>query len=238
MRIRNAPAREAKLLLTEQQAREVEERLKPLLSLDPHCDASGGYELTTLYCDTPHLDVFRRRGRYRLFKFRLRRYGQAERIYLERKSKQGTRVRKRRDSIALDQIGHFDRITTASDWNGAWYHSQLLRNRFGPVCLIQYDRVAWFGDGGAGPVRLTFDRNVRGGLASQWSFAPSGEIVRLLPDQVVCEFKFPGSLPAIFKTVLQEMQLTLCGVSKYRHCVQALALGERSINDSAVTVTA
>jgi hypothetical protein len=78
------PARELKLLLDEPLACEVQRRLRPVLSLDPHCEGDGGYQLTTLYCDTPQLDVLHRRGRYRLFKFRLRRYGTSNRIYLER----------------------------------------------------------------------------------------------------------------------------------------------------------
>lgn len=221
-----APAHELKLLLDENQASAVEARLRPLLALDPHVDFAHGnsYQLTTLYCDTPQLDVFHRRGRYRLFKFRLRRYGDAPQIYLERKSKRKTQVRKRRTAIELGQVDRFDSPQAGRDWDGAWYHSQLLRNQFRPVCLIEYDRVAYFGDGGDGPIRLTFDRQIRGGLTSAWSFAPASDSRLLLPNQVVCEFKYRGSLPAVFKGVLSDLQLTPCGVSKYRHCLQAAGI--------------
>src|SRR5262245_6846348 len=80
---------EFKFLLDPAQALEVEARLAAGLSLDPHADEANGngYQVTTLYCDTPQWDVFHRQGRYRLFKLRLRRYGQAEHVFLERKAK-------------------------------------------------------------------------------------------------------------------------------------------------------
>ena len=218
------PARELKVLLDESLACEVESRLRPLLTLDPHCQADGNYGLTTLYCDTPRFEVFHRQGRYRLFKFRLRRYGDSSHIYLERKSKQGTRVRKQRTQIDSCEVGRLAAERAEQDWVGARYHRHLLRNLFRPVCLLQYNRVAYFGATEFSSVRLTFDRQIRGSLATKWSLTAPNDATALLPGKVVCEFKYRGSLPLLFKSAVHSLQLITCGVSKYRHCLQTVGV--------------
>ena len=229
------PAREMKLLVNEHQAREIEARLSPFLALDPHADPTQGnsYRLSTLYCDTPQLDVLHRRGRYRLFKFRLRRYGNSDSIFLERKSKRGTQVRKRRAQIEMADLSYFDQASPPDLWDGAWYHRQVARNRFSPTCVIEYERVAYFGVSRTGPIRLTFDRNIHGGLRSEWSFDALADSTRLLPGMVVCELKFRAALPAMFKSVLQSMQLVPQGASKYRGCLHACGLAENGTLEDA-----
>lgn len=220
---REVPAFELKFLLDEATAGEVEARLRPALSLDPHGSSAcgGGYQLATLYFDTQRLDMYRRVGRHKFFKCRLRRYDGADRIYLERKSKRGDRVHKRRSAIDLDQLSCFAQPNSANEWAGDWYQRQLVRHELQPVCLIEYRRIAYFAARGEGPVRLTFDREIRGGLTADWSFAAPHQRQRLLANFVVCEFKFRGSLPASFKTVLHDLQLAPQGVSKYRQCMMA-----------------
>jgi hypothetical protein len=229
------PAREMKLLVDETQAREIESRLSPQLSLDPHADPAQGnsYHLSTLYCDTPGLDVLHRRGRYRLFKFRLRRYGDSDKIFLERKSKRGTQVRKRRALVDMADLSYFGQSSPPDTWAGAWYHRQVARNRFAPTCLIEYERVAYFGVSRTGPIRLTFDRNIRGTLRSDWSFDAPASSVRLMPGMVVCELKFRAALPAMFKSVLESMRLVPRGASKYRGCLNACGVAENGTREYA-----
>lgn len=211
-------AHEMKFLLDPAKAAELEQLLQGSLSIDPHADSAHGntYSLTTLYCDTPDLAVFHRRGRYRLFKFRLRRYGASGRIYLERKSKRRLEVRKRRAVIGLGEMERFQGSPDGNGWAGAWYHSQLIRNQFRPVCLLHYDRVAYFGPGEHGALRLTFDHNVTGALVNTWSFDQPSEQHRLFADKIVCELKYRGPLPALFKTAIESLQLLSVGISKYR----------------------
>jgi hypothetical protein len=215
------PAHEMKFLLDEARARELEQLMQPHVAVDPHAEAGGGYSLTTLYCDTPVFDVYLRRGRYRLFKFRLRRYGDATTVYLERKSKRGLEVRKRRSTIALEELARFSRELSKQRWGGSWYHSQLLRNGLAPVCLLRYERLAFFGESEGGPFRLTFDRHVAGCLTNEWSLEPRGDMQPLLADHVVGELKYRGPLPALFKSVIEALRLVPVGVSKYRHCLQS-----------------
>lgn len=217
------PAFEMKFLLDEAQAREVEARLRACLAPDPHADPAvgNGYRITSLYCDTPRWDVFRRAGRYGGFKLRVRQYGACEQLFLERKARRRNRVRKRRSVILLDELARFHAANLDSGWEGAWFRRQLLRNELAPVCLITYERVAYFGSGLEGPLRLTFDRQIHGTLSTTWSLHAEEPRHHLLARQVVCEFKFRGSLPAIFKSVISAMQLTPTGVSKFRHCLAA-----------------
>ncbi|HTN73940.1 MAG TPA: polyphosphate polymerase domain-containing protein [Pirellulaceae bacterium] len=214
------PAYEMKFLLSEAQAFAVEARLQSRLTLDPHA-VGNGYHLTTLYCDTPRWEVFHRAGRFRLFKCRLRRYDQSSTIFLERKAKRREEVRKRRSTIAIDQLDRFAVAATDQPWEGGWYQQQLSRNNLRPTCLIEYDRVAYFGHSDEGPLRLTFDRHVVGGLTNAWSFETPATRHDLLPGQVVCEFKYRATLPSLFKATICDLQLLTRGVSKYRHCIQS-----------------
>jgi hypothetical protein len=224
-----ARAFELKFLLSPEEASEVEYRLGPILQLDPHADPAreNRYRITTLYCDTPRWQVFHQQGRFRLFKLRLRRYGESEQIYLERKAKRKDHVRKLRSSIAMELLGGFAEPAKILDDKalngfGGWYHRQLRRNELRPACLVEYQRTAYFGASADGPVRLTFDRQVHGGLVDAWSFEMPARQEQILTSQVVCEFKYRGPMPALFKSAMEAMQLTPGRVSKYRLCVQAL----------------
>ena len=75
------PAFEVKFLLSSAEAREVERRLRGRLAPDPHADPAlgGAYRVTSVYFDTPALDVYRRSDGYRRRKYRVRRYGDAPR---------------------------------------------------------------------------------------------------------------------------------------------------------------
>jgi hypothetical protein len=228
---RGRPAHEMKFLLDEALAQQVEERLRPLLVPDPHGDPEHGnaYHLRTLYCDTPERAVLHRRGRFRLFKLRLRQYGTSPRVFLERKSKRRETVRKRRTTILLDHLPLFAAGRPDSLGEASWFHRQLVRNRLAPVCSIEYERVAYYGNSGGEPVRLTFDRRIRGGLASEWSLAPHLSAQPILPELVVCEFKFRGALPALFKSVIAALQLVPRGVSKYRHGMQTFTAPRQEV---------
>lgn len=215
------PACEIKLLLSQEQALAVEERCRTELLLDPHClyQSSMGYHIKSLYCDTPEWDVFFRRNRYRLFKFRVRQYGSSTQVYLERKSKKGIVVRKKRWCIPLQQLALLNEDKNEA-WEGSWFQGQLIRNRLSPVCLIEYDRVAYYGSSDNEPVRLTFDRNIEGGLFNQWSMTSQLFMQPVLQNLVVCEFKFRGILPTLFKSLMHDLQLSTTGVSKYRYCIE------------------
>lgn len=228
-----ASAYEMKFLLDEPLAGQVESLLAPHLVRDPFClpDLGNAYRIATVYCDTPEYEVFHGVGTNRRRKFRLRAYGTESRVYLERKTKKGRQVRKKRTTVSAEDLTHLSGFQRREGWTGDWFHRQLLDRRLHPVCCLSYLRTAYVGSCEEGPMRLTFDRGLAGFASTSWSpshEAPSQEApshqtgqVPFLAGHVVCEFKFRGSLPTLFKSAIQSLQLTPCGISKYRHCLQA-----------------
>lgn len=219
-------AYEMKFLLDAALARDVESRLRPGLMLDPHADPAldHAYRTTTLYCDTPDRDVFRGLGRHQRRKYRVRRYGIEPRVYLERKHKQGERVRKRRTPIADGELRLLVEPVSAADWAGNWFREQFARRDLRPVCRVQYLRTAYFGTGADSALRVTFDRDVRGLPTDDWCVAPFSDGTAALSGQVICEFKFSEVLPTVLRSVIQELRIVPRGVSKYRHCMAATGL--------------
>jgi VTC domain len=219
------PAFEVKFLLTEAEARAVEQRLRPRLAIDPHADPSAGgtYHVTSIYFDTPSFDVYRRTARYRRRKYRVRRYGDSASAFLERKFKSAQQVRKRRTAVPLVELSELAGQPRL-DWAGAWFAQQLAIRGLRPVCRVSYERIALIGSCSNGPIRATFDRAACGQKANGHGPEFVSDGVPLLHGEVIAEFKFMESMPPAFKTVVEELRLTPRPVSKYRRCVEAVGL--------------
>lgn len=220
-----ATAFEVKFLLTEAQAAEVEARVRGKLALDAYADPALGnaYFTTSVYTDTPNFDVFYRTDGYDRDKFRVRRYGLSGPVFVECKTKNGDKVRKHRARINATEVPDLAAPSLNGEWAGEWFHSQLLLKQLKPVCRIAYERVAYLGTADGGTVRLTFDRNIRGVLVSEWRLESVGEVPPLL-DRVVCEFKFRNAMPALFKGIVADLALAPTPVSKYRTFVRGTGL--------------
>lgn len=222
----SATAYEVKFLLTEDQVREVISRVSSHLTLDSFANPEmrNAYLTTSLYTDTPSFDVFYRTEGYNRDKFRVRRYGVGGPVFVERKTKNGDKVRKHRSKIDAKEVLDFAATALNGEWAGEWFHSQLLEKQLHPVCRISYERVAYLGTTEGGTVRLTFDRNIRGAVVSKWEVGVVGEAAPLIPEHVVCEFKFRNTMPALFRCIVADLALTPTPVSKYRRFVQAAGL--------------
>jgi hypothetical protein len=223
----NAPAAyELKFLLTEEQAVAVTDRVRSRLAPDPHADPAlgGAYRTTSLYTDTPRFDVFHRNGDYAASKYRVRRYGAAGPVFLERKDKDGDRVWKCRATVPAGDLPRLAMRNGSPEWVGGWFRDQVAERDLVPVCRIAYERVAFMGSTEAGAVRVTFDRDIRGEPTRGWELRPVGEAAELLPGFVVCEFKFRVALPAMLKEVVEALALAPTTVSKYRRFVRAAGL--------------
>lgn len=218
------PAYEIKFLLDEVRAREVEARLLTQLLPDPHGDPTlgGMYTITNVTCDAPDLPVFFRDERVKNRKYRVRRYGAGEVVYLERKRSRKGRVSKRRVEAACEQLSEIAN-GRADGAAHTWFLQEVREMDLAPVCRMRYLRRALFGDTADGAVRVTFDRSIRGSLADGWSMDAHGEERVLLDGLVVCEFKFHNAMPAVLKAIAAAMRLEPTGVSKYRTCVRAFA---------------
>lgn len=216
-------AYEMKFLLSESRARDVEAILAPHLSLDPHADPTldNAYRTTTLYCDTPAFDVFHRVGRHARRKLRLRRYCESPQIFVERKRKRGERVQKRRSVIDELELWRFHAAGSEGAWPGRWFEELVVQQELQPACRVHYLRTAYFGATPESPVRVTFDRDVRGLPTRDWNVDPFFGGSEVCLGEVICEFKFQGGLPGLLKSVVHSLRLSPCGVSKYRRSLAA-----------------
>jgi hypothetical protein len=214
---------EVKFLLRDDVARHVQQwamtRMEPDAYADPR--QGGAYQTTSLYLDTPQRDVFHRGAGHRRRKFRLRRYGLEARIYLERKTRRGDRVAKRRCDVPLDELAALTGPAILDTWPGDWFRTRIHAADLRPACRITYDRTAFMLRTDDGPLRLTLDRSIRGLSTDAWDLTPITPEHPILTDHVVCEFKFRGALPNLFKELIYALKLESGSFSKYRRMMVA-----------------
>lgn len=224
---REAPAYEVKFLLPHLVATAIENRLRIALMFDPFGNTAQGcgYTTTTVYFDTAAFDVFHRRGSAGRCKFRLRRYGNSDVAFVERKIKRGSRVRKRRTPLALEDLPALPRLTP--ELPVGWFARQIRLRGLQPACRICYRRIAFVGVDGGEPIRATFDRDIVGFDAAGASFDPIGRGEPLPIDGVVAEFKFRRSMPLLFKSLVEDFGLSIGATSKYRTCIETLRITDR-----------
>ncbi len=221
---------ELKFVIAEEVAQAVQRWAAQHLEADPYADLrTGMYETTTLYLDTPALDVLNRTPGFRRRKFRLRRYGHSGPIHLERKSRSKDTVRKRRTTVSEYELSRLagplaelpaDR-GTAAEWSGDWFHQRIALRELRPTCMVTYNRTAFMKLGSQGVMRLTLDRHIRGIPSTRWQLSPVHGPDELLPGHVVCELKFRDTMPHLFKQLVNDLKLTPGSVSKYRRLMQA-----------------
>ncbi|HEX7898690.1 MAG TPA: polyphosphate polymerase domain-containing protein [Planctomycetota bacterium] len=189
---------------------------------DPHGE-DGSYRVTSVYCDTPDLDVFHRSPGYRASKLRLRRYDAAPFVFLERKVKRGDQVRKRRVEVAPGDLqrlaGYVDGAIPPAGWSAGWFLEYALKKRVAPTCRVGYQRAAFYGMVGLQAVRLTIDENLIGVPARGWDAHPLAEGLDLLPGGALLELKFHDAMPELFRRLLPELPSRTARVSKYRRCM-------------------
>ena len=221
---------EIKFLVTPALAEQIHSWARAHLMPDPNAQGAHGdnYRITSLYFDTEQLDVFHRRGSYGRGKYRVRRYGQSELGFLERKLRTRCQLTKRRSVV---ELGDLERLTWAEpqrDWTGCWFHRRLLARKLGPLCQVSYDRTARVAMTQYGPIRLTLDQDLRARPADSLCFtAPGG--TPICANQVILELKFRYAMPTLFKSLVEEFALNQQTLSKYRLAVTALNLAAMAL---------
>lgn len=233
-----AQAFEMKFLLPDAVARELQTWAMQHLSVDAFADPARdfSYQTTTVYLDTPAFDVLLAAPGFRTRKYRLRRYGREALVYFERKSRRGDKVKKRRVKLPEQELAYFEQPEPVADWSGEWFREKVVQQERRPVCRLSYVRSAFVRSSSEGPLRLTFDRQIRGVLTPDWAPTLLTEGRMILPGEVICEFKFRDALPAVFKQVIADMQLQPASVSKYRRMMQLLQSGSQEGGQNAGVV--
>lgn len=227
---------ELKFLLGEEAATQVMDWARLHMARDPValCDERELYQVHTVYLDTPALGVYGRRGALRTRKYRLRRYGDENTIWLERKAKVRGRVKKRRTAIAEHEVACLHEQSPPSVWPGHWFRRRIALRQLQPVCSVTYERFARVGLTPEGPIRLTLDRAIGGcgfngstGPLANWN-VPRSSLAGLerLSGLCILELKYPTILPALFKGVMSDFALAPLKVSKFRTCMSTWVVPE------------
>jgi hypothetical protein len=190
-------------------------------------DANGGgpygdeYRTTSIYFDNLDYDVFHRRGSFGRSKYRIRRYGDEDTVFLERKLRQPAVLAKRRTVVALAGLHELSAPAADPAWAGYWFHRRVAARQLRPVCQVSYFRMARAVVRHGEQVRLTLDSDLAVLPAEGIGF-PTGAGVPVLADRLILELKFRGTPPAIFRHLVEELALSPQATSKYRLGVAAL----------------
>lgn len=218
-----ANARELKFFVDHEVGARIAEWARRRLPADRHANGPSGdqYQITSLYFDTAQLDVFHGRRSFGRSKYRVRRYGLADVVFLERKLRKPWLLHKRRSTTSLSELDVLDRDESDAAWGGRWFHRRLIARRMAPACQLTYVRTAREIETDAGTVRLTLDNDIRVHAISHAAFADAPS-TRVLDKQTVLELKFRRDVPAIFKELIETFALTPGVGSKYRFGMAAL----------------
>lgn len=226
MRENRELACELKFLISPDVAAGVREWARHKLLPDPYGNgnAHDEYKITSLYFETELFDVYNRKGSFGRSKYRIRRYGGEDVVFLERKLKTNGLVAKRRSPSVTREIRRLSEMEADPKWLGSWYHKRVLLRGLKPICQISYERTARVASTATGPVRLTLDENLRALPAREYVFQPDSDCLRVAPTNVVMEMKFRGETPVLFKELIEKFALSPKKMSKYRLAAVALGL--------------
>ena len=219
-------ASEIKFLITPVLADQIRSWARTRLGADPHGagPARDEYQITSLYFDTAAFDVFHRRGSFGRSKYRIRRYGASEIVFLERKLRTRGLLAKRRSTVRLEDLAALAPTQVAGGWPGYWFHRRLVGRGLQPVCQITYHRSARVAMTQFGLIRLTLDDQLRAAPVRQIAFDEVAPRAPFLEGQVILELKFRYELPQVFKFLIEEFALSEQRLSKYRLAAEALGL--------------
>ncbi len=216
-------ARELKFLVDKTQAPALREWARAHLAPDhfgggPHGDE---YTTTSLYFETPGFDVYHRNGSYGRSKFRIRRYGESDVVFLERKFRTSRLLAKRRTTVPIVEMDQLAGEAPVASWPGYWFHRRVLLRRLNPLIQMSYDRTARVGMASFGTMRMTVDTNLRVLPMPDRAFIP-GVGFPLIEGQCIVELKYRVEVPALFKQLVESFKLAPSRVSKYRVGLGAL----------------
>ena len=222
----NGYTAEIKFLVTEATGIRIREWARERTEADPHGTGAFGdeYRVSTLYLDTAARDVFHRRGSYGRSKFRVRRYGDEPRVFLERKLRTASRLAKRRTDIPIETL-HLLKTLEAGAPDTMWFRQRVSIRQLAPVCRVSYLRTARTADTPNGRVRMTLDYALSASAADAFAIDGPGP-AGLLPGQMILELKYRGVMPTVFRELADTFAVTPGRASKYRVAADALGIAQ------------
>jgi hypothetical protein len=228
-------AREIKFVVPPAVAADILQWVRPRLAPDPYAGGPDGdeYQTTTLYLDTDTLAVYHRRGSYRRSKYRIRRYGSADVVFLERKLRTSRMLTKRRTTVPIEDLALLSAGRLVDGWAGRWFSKRLEARELRPVCQVTYHRHARVGTGPFGPLRLTVDHHIVAQPAEAFAFVPVAGTTAL-PGRCIVEMKYRGEMPSVLRCIVEQFALEPTAVSKYRAAIVALAAERTRVGPDGV----
>jgi hypothetical protein len=227
---------EFKYLLTYQEFLEIKARIQRYVSLDGYAKQSDDkfYEVISLYYDSPKFYYYhqkmdgagaRKKIRLRVYKVRGEYVGN---IFFEIKRKYDSVILKDRFLIdnqtyrSLIQDNSFSSTNLMNDKNRQAiieeYDVERSLRSLGPQILVSYKREPYIGTYNKN-FRVTFDYDIKA-CESRDLFA-SGCDAAVLPEDVIMEIKFNGTLPFYIKEIIDSYNLERVAYSKYCNSVEA-----------------
>jgi hypothetical protein len=210
-------ASEIKFLVTADIASNIRIWARTFLEADPHGAGPhrDEYQTTSVYFDTAAYDVFHRRGSFGRSKYRIRRYGEADSAFLERKMRGAIVLAKRRTATSIATLDRLANADVDPAWPGYWFHRRVIARRLRPVCQVSYHRMArsFVVDGAI--ARLTLDSELHARPLNDVRFLrPAG--VSITDSRSILELKFVGTAPSLFRSLVERFALSPQTASKYR----------------------
>lgn len=228
---------ELKYIISFRDYYELRSRAMAFMRRDEHGD-NGKYFIRSLYLDDIMLSDYNQKmdGWNRRRKYRIRIYDFSDEIIkFEIKDKFDSCISKVSDTITIDEYncivqGNFDFISDIIFSNSDGGRRGALRMAYidnaakilSPRVVVDYDREVFIC--GEGNVRMTFDMNLRAGLASGDIFDPELCTVPAYEEGcMILEVKYDDFLPDYIKKMLRPLGRWQSSQSKYAMCCIAQA---------------
>ena len=224
------PRHELKYYISQSQYQVLSRLLGQVLWADKHADENNEYHIRSLYFDSVFDEALTEKiaGVADRNKYRIRIYNHSDAlIRMECKTKINTFISKRSVPISRDLC---DQLIACDPTGLEHSPSGLMRDVFRemrlkmlhPVVVVDYVREAYVHP--AEEVRITFDKQLRSGLAQTDIFNKQLPVVPPFsnPDQIILEVKFNRLLPTYISQLLSLAVGTASrnAISKYTICRQ------------------
>ena len=198
-------------------------RLRAVMQPDPHAK-DGRYLIRSLYFDNPNDKALREKldGVNRREKFRIRYYnGDPSVIHLEKKSRLNGLGTKFSADLTREQAQAI--VDGETDWM-LRSDAPLVRELYckmkyqglRPRTVVDYTREPFVY--GPGNVRVTFDYDIRTGLADTDFLSPRCVTVPAGDAPIILEVKWDAFLPSVIRDAVQTPGCRAGAFSKYAQC--------------------
>ena len=200
--------------------------LRAMMSLDAYAGPEGMYHIRSLYFDDMYDSALREKvaGCDDRSKYRIRIYNfRDDKIRFEKKYKTGQYVSKSDILLSRDEYeriiaGEYAFLLQRDEPLARELFLQLTNNRLRPRVLVDYRREAYVSP--FENVRITFDRDLRGGVLLTDIFDPNAPVMPMFDVGImVLEVKFGRYLPHYILGVLNNINAAdRSAISKYVIC--------------------